>query len=154
MADTLKSTCEQCIHLSQPRLEFIPQNLQREREIIQRDLNELVSAATLGNEKTVVILAGTLFESVLFLFIQAQSTNIADRRGSFTFDPEHSLDNFVRIFNRWFGHLLILPDAIIDYRNIVHINHELQQPVDICRGAAAEMLRFLDALLASLPDYV
>jgi hypothetical protein len=154
MADTLKSICEQCTHLYNLQLEFIPEELDRERAIIQRDLKELVSAATLEQQKAVVVLAGGLFESVLYCFIQAQSTNIIARRGRFTFDPEQGLDSYLKFFNRWFSHLLELPDVIIDYRNMVHINRELKQPDDICQTAAQEMLKFLDALLGSLSEYV
>ena len=153
MTDTLKSICEQCIHLRNTQLEFIPAELQRQREIILRDLNELVSAASLEREKSVIVLAGGLFESILYSFIQSQSDSIAARRGSFTFDPEHNLDNYVSIFNRWFSTVVTLPDAIVGYRDMVHINQELQQPPDACRNAAPEMLRLLNTLLGKLSEY-
>ncbi len=153
MTDTLKSICEQCTHLHNPQLEFIPAELQRQREIILRDINELVSAASLEREKTVIVLAGGLFESVLYSFIQTQSDSIAARRGSFTFNSEHSLENYVSILNRWFSTVFTLPDAVVGYRDMVHINQELKQPPDACRNAAPEMLRLLDTLLGKLSEY-
>ena len=153
MTDTLKSICEQCTHLHNPQLEFIPAGLERQREIILRDLNELASAASLEREKSVIVLAGGLFESILYSFIQTQSDSIAARRGSFTFDSEQSLDNYVSIFNRWFSTIVALPDVIVGYRDMVHINQELQQPPEACRNAAPEMLRLLDTLLGKLNEY-
>ncbi len=122
MTDTLKSICEQCTHLRNPQLEFISQELQRQKEIILRDLKELLSAASLEREKSVIVLAGGLFEAVLYCFVQAQKDYIAVRRGSFSFDPEQSLDNYLSIFNRWFSDVLTVPDIVVDYRDMVHIN--------------------------------
>jgi hypothetical protein len=154
MTDTLKSICEQCIQLRDPQLEFIPSELRRHKEIILRDLREIVSAASAEQEKTVTVLAGGVFESILFSFIQGQIEYIAVRRGgSFTFDPEGNLDNYVSIFNRFFSGVFSIPDIVIDYRNFVHINQELQYPSDVCRVAASEMLRLLDALLGKLTEY-
>ena len=48
MTDTLRSICEQCIRLNNPQLDFIPEHLARQKEIIRRDLVELVSAAAAG----------------------------------------------------------------------------------------------------------
>lgn len=155
MTDTLKSICEQCTHLRNPQLEFIPPELQLQRDIILRDLKELIAAANQELEKTVVILGGTLVESVLFCFIQTQTEDISLRRGqTFTFNPDYSLNNYVNIFNRWFSRILRIPDIIIEYRDIVHINQELKYSSGICRTAAPEMLRFLDALLGKLADYM
>jgi hypothetical protein len=153
MANTLKSICEQCTHLHNLHLKFIPDKLKREKAIIQRDLKELVSAATIEQQKTVIVLAGGLFESVLYCFIQAQTMNIVARDDSFTFNPELHLNNYAKVFNLRFPNLPAIPDVIIDYRNMVHINRELKQPEDICRTAAQEMLKFLDALLGSLSEY-
>jgi hypothetical protein len=152
MTDTLKSICEQCTHLRNPQLEFIPQGSQRQREIIVRDLEEVLSAARLEQAKSVIVLAGCLFEAVLYCFIQAQQDYIAARRGSFTFDPEQSLDNYISIFNRWFSDVLAIPDIVVHHRDMVHINRELQYPPDTCPRAAGEMLRLLDALLGKLAE--
>jgi predicted component of type VI protein secretion system len=46
MTDTLKSICGQCPHLNNPQLDFIPEDLRRLKEIILRDLKELVSTAS------------------------------------------------------------------------------------------------------------
>jgi hypothetical protein len=154
MTDTLKSICEQCTRLHNPQLDFVPQPYAREREIIVRDLSELVSAATFENEKSVILLAGSILESVLFCFIQAQNDFISARRGSpFMFDPEQSLGNYVNIFNRYFSALFAIPDLVVGYRDIIHINRELQHVPNICRSAAPEMLRLLDGLLEKLQQY-
>jgi hypothetical protein len=150
MTDTLKSICEQCTNLHDPQLEFIPEESRRQKDIILRDLKELLSAAALEQEKTVVVLAGGLFEAILYSFIQAQRNYIAARRGSFTFDPDQSLDNYVSIFNRWFSDTFSIPDSIVGYRDIVHLNRELQHPSDVCPRAAREMLRLLDSLIVKL----
>jgi hypothetical protein len=76
MTDTLKSTFEQCTHLTSPRLKFVPDSLDRHREIILRDLSELADAAAREMEKTVVILAGSLFESVLHAFLQGPQQQV------------------------------------------------------------------------------
>src|SRR5260370_33029899 len=108
------------------------------------------SGASHERGKAVIVLAGSLFESVLYCFIQAQTSYIAARRGSFTFNPDHSLDNYVSIFNRWFSHLLPIPDIVVRYRDLVHINRELQQPPDVCLTGAQDMLRLLNTLLGKL----
>lgn len=154
MTDTLRSICEQCTQLQNPQLEFIPAELVRQKGIILRDITELVSAAALEREKSVIVLAGILFESVLYCFIQTQSGYIEARRGSFTFDPEQSLDNYVSIFNRWFSNVFTIPDIVVRYRDLVHFNRELMMPPDSCRIAAPEMLRLLDALLGKLAQFV
>jgi hypothetical protein len=153
MIDTLKSICERCVWLSNPQLEFIPKESQRQREIILRDIRELAFAASQEQEKTVIVLAGSLFESILYCFIQTQSGHIAARRGSFTFNPEHSLENYVEIFNRWFSSSLTIPNLVIDYRHMVHINRELKYGPEVCHAAAGEMLRMLEALLGELARY-
>jgi hypothetical protein len=152
MTDTLKSICEQCIHLHNPQLDFIPEEFYRQREIILRDLQELASASSLELEKTVIMLAGGLFEALLYCFIQAQNDYIIARRGSFTFDPEKGLGNFVSTFNTWFSDVLTIPDTVVGYRDMVHINRELKFPPDICPRAAREMLRLLDSLLGKLSE--
>jgi hypothetical protein len=154
MIDTLKSICEQCVHLLNPKLDFIPEQPERHREIIFRDLKELVSAASLEQSKTVVILAGCIFESVLYFFIQTQTTFITARRGAtFTFNPDVGLDNCVRIFNRYFSSILSIPDFVVDYRNMVHVNQELRYPPEACRNGAEDMLRLLNALIGKLTEY-
>lgn len=153
MTDTLKSICEQCTHLHNPQLNFISVDLIRQREIIIRDIRELVSAASVELDKTVVVLAGCILESVLYSFLQGQKDYIAQRRGSFTFNPDQGLENYVNIFNRWFSDILpntILPDLVIEYRNLIHINREVSSPPEICALASREMLRRLNVLMGEL----
>lgn len=154
MIDTLKSICEQCAHLRDPQLEFIPQESQRQKEIILRDLRELVTAAFNEQERSVVLLTGSLFEAVLYSFIQGQTEYISERRGvEFTFHPEHNLGNFVSIFNVYFSDLSRVPDIVVAYRNTIHINCELEFDDDVCLRAARDLLRQLDLLLGALKDY-
>jgi hypothetical protein len=155
MTDTLKSICDQCTHLKNPQLDFIPSDFARHREILTRDLRELTSAAAAENEKTVVILAGGILEGILYSFIQGQTAYIRERRGAFEFNPDHSLQNYVNIFNRWLNHLtpsVLLPDSVVYYRDLVHINQEINSQPDVCAGASREMLRILDALLGALAE--
>jgi len=156
MPDTLKSISEQCAQLNNPQLEFIPSDFTRHREIILRDLRELVSAASEEREKTVVVLAGSILEAVLYTFIQGQQGYIAERRGTFEFDPKLSLQNCVQIFNRWFRDAMpsvSLPDSVVDYRDLVHINRELNSAPEVCTTGSREILRLLDALLAELASF-
>ncbi len=156
MTDTLKSICEQCTHLNDPQLDFIPAEFPRQRETILRDLKELVSAASIELEKTVVILAGSILEAVLYSFIQSQETYIAGRRGAFTFKPEHGLANFINIFNGNFRDVLpgvALPDIVVDYRNLVHFNREINSAPKICVRGSREMLKILDTLLGELSQF-
>jgi len=156
MTDTLKSISDQCAYLKNPQLDFIPTNFSRHREILLRDLGELVSAATAGNEKSVVVLGGSILEAILYTLIQAQSGYIAERRGTFEFNPDHSLGNYVSIFNRWLRSLVravALPDSVVGYRDLVHFNRELDSSPDVCTDAAPEMLRILDALLEALSEF-
>jgi hypothetical protein len=119
-----------------------------------RDIGELVSAAYQEHEKTVIILAGCIFESVLYCFIQLQTDFIAVRRGlAFAFNPEDSLNNYVGVFNRYFSDLGEIPDLVVEYRNIVHLNRELNYPPEVCQTAALNMLALLDVLLQSLSKY-
>ena len=157
MTDTLRSICEQCTHLNQPQLEFLSADRSRHKEIILRDLKELVSAATAGHDKTVVILGGSILESVLYSFLQSQETYIARRFSiEFTLNPEHSLQNFVNIFNRFFHDVLpnvALSNFVVEYRDLVHINKELNSPPDICLSASRDMLKILDRLLGELVQF-
>ncbi len=156
MTDTLRSICEQCIQLQNPQLNFIPPEFERHREILARDLRELVSLAESENEKSVVVLGGSILESILYTFIQAQSGYIAERRGIFEFDPDHSLRNFVEVFNRWLKPLVptvVLSDSLIESRDLVHINRELAAPPGICATAARDMLRTLNTLLEGLAEF-
>ncbi len=157
MTDTLKSICEQCTHLNNPRIDFIPAQLARHKEIILRDLRELVAVASSEHEKACVVLGGTVLEAILFSFLQGQETKIGERRGKrFTFDPLQSLQNYLEIFNKWFGRdfpSLELPDVLVDYRDLVHFNRELSAPPGECRRAAQDLLRTLDALLGELAAY-
>jgi hypothetical protein len=152
MTDTLKSICELCTHLHEPQLDFIPAEAARQKEIILQDLKALVSVASREEERAVILLACTLYEAILYCFIQAQADYIAARRESFTFNPDHDLRNYVNIFNRWFSDLLTIPDMIAEYRDMVHINRELKFPSDIRPRAAQEMLRSLDMLIGTLQD--
>ena len=156
MTDTLRSICEQCTHLNNPRLDFIPSQLTRHKEIILRDLSELVSVASNEHEKACVTLAGSILEAILFSFLQGQETQIAERRGGFTFDPDQSLQNYLDIFNKWFGRdfpNLELPDVLVDCRNLVHFNQELNSPTDQCGKAARTLLKTQDALIGELAAY-
>jgi len=157
MTDTLRSICEQCTHLNNPQLDFIPAKLTRHKEIILRDLRELVSVASNEHEKACVILAGSILEAVLFGFLQVQEAKIGERRGKkFTFDPGQSLQNYLDIFNKWFGRDLPdleLPDVLVDYRNLVHFKNELNSPTGECGKAARTMLRTLEALIRELSAY-
>jgi hypothetical protein len=157
MTDTLKSTCEQCLQLSAPQLNFLPPAATRHREILRRDLAELVGAASAERPKSVVLLAGSLLESVLFGFLSGQETYIADIRGrAFVFDPNMSLQNYKEIFNAHFQRAIpgaALPDSVVLYRDMTHINRELALPNDLCARAARELLRTLDKLLADLTAF-
>src|SRR5260370_1182706 len=156
MTDTLKSICEQCAHLNNPQLDFIPDELPRHKKIIRRDLRELISAASAELEKAVVSLAGSIFESVLYTFLQGQQAYIVKRRGGFRFKPDQSLQNYVEVFNRWFRDSLPnaqLPDIIVTYRDLIHINRELNESDDICAEASRAMIGILDAFLRELTTF-
>jgi len=156
MIDTLKSICEQCTHLKNPQLDFIPAELSRHKEIILRDLRELVSVASNGHEKACAMIGGCVLEAILFSFLQVQERRVAERRGRFIFDPEQSLQNYLDIFNKWFGRdfpNLQLLDILVDYRNLVHFNNELNSPTDECSKAASTLLRVVDALIGELAAY-
>jgi hypothetical protein len=156
MIDTLRSICEQCIHLNDPKLDFIPAGSTRHRQIILRDLKELISATSSGLEKAVLVLSGSILEAVLYGFIQAQEPYIAAKRGTFKFDPNQGLEEYKNIFNRWFGDVLpngLLPDIVVEYRNLVHVNRELNSSPDICALASRDMMRVVDALLGDLAQF-
>jgi hypothetical protein len=154
MTDTLKSICEQCAHLRDPRLEFLPQESQRHKEIILRDLRELIAAALNEHERSVLLLAGGLFEALLYSFIQGQIEYISERRGiEFTFREGHDLGNFISIFNKWFSETLKIPDTVVRYRNTIHINCELNSDEEVCSRGARDLLRQLDLLLGALEGY-
>lgn len=156
MTDTLKSICEQSTHLNNPRLDFIPVELSRHREIILRDLKELVSVASneAELEKSVTVLAGTLLEAVLYTFLQSQQDYISGL-GS-TFNPKGRLSRYVDIFNKSFKDILpnaFLPHWVVEHRNLIHINRELNSPEDICAHASRDMLRIMNTLLGELSQF-
>ena len=156
MTDTLKSICEQYTYLNNPRFDFIPNELPRHREIIMRDLKELVSAASdeAELEKTVTVLAGTLLEAVLYTFLQSQQDYIAGF--GFSFNPEALLSRYVDIFNKSFQDVLpkaVLPNWVVEHRNLVHINRELNSPPDVCWHASRDMLKILNTLLGELSQF-
>ncbi|HXZ40822.1 MAG TPA: hypothetical protein VEG68_08775 [Terriglobales bacterium] len=124
--------------------------------MILRDIRELVAAASAELEKTVAILAGSVLEGILYTFIKSQENYIAERRGVFVFDPNHSLQNYVSIFNKWFRDVLpnvVIPDIVVDYRDLVHINRELNSAPEVCTSASRDMLRIVDALLGELGQF-
>jgi len=130
--------------------------LARHKEIILRDLRELVSVASSEHEKACVILAGSILEAVLYSFLQWQEKQIAARQPNYTFDPKQDLQNYLSIFNRWFGSEfpnLQLPNSLVGFRNLVHFNRELSAPPGECRKAAQTLLRTLDALIGELAAY-
>ena len=157
MTDTLRSICERCTHLNNQRLDFIPAILMRHKQIILRDLRELVSVASSECEKAVVTLAGSVLEAILYSFLQGQERRISERRGeAFTLYPEKGLQYYLDTFNRWFRKdfpKLQLPDSVVDCRDLVHFNRELNSPPGECGKAARMLLRTLDALLGELADY-
>jgi len=157
MTDTLKSICDQCTHLKNPQLDFVPSDFARHRQILARDLRELLSAAAAESEKSVVVLGGSILEAILYTFIRGQSEYIAERRGTFEFNPDHSPQNYVSIFNKWLNHLMpgvLLPDAVVNYRDLMHINREINSQPGICTSASREMLRILNTLLGGLSELV
>jgi hypothetical protein len=157
MTDTLRSICEQSSHLNNPRLDFIPDNLARHKQIILRDLRELVSVASSEYEKAVVMLAGSILEAILYSFLQGQETRISERRGgAFTLYPEKGLQYYLDTFNRWFRKdfpKLQLPDGLVDCRDLVHFHRELNSPPGECGKAARMLLRTLDVLLGELAEF-
>jgi hypothetical protein len=157
MTDTLKSICEQCSQLNTPQLDFIPPELLRHREIIRRDLRELVIAASHELDRAVVFLAGSLAESILLSFLAGQKSYIEVISGSvFVFPPKMSLQNCKEVFNAYFGRAIPgskLPDLIVEYRDTIHINKELALPEDIYNQASRDLLRILDKLLADLTGF-
>lgn len=157
MTSTLKSLFDQCAQLQNPRLEFLPAEFGSHRAIILRDLSELRAAAVAGHEKTVVVLAGSLIESVLYCFLQTQQGYISTRRGvEFEFNPGHTLENYVRVFNRYFGDVVpdvTLPDALVRYRNLVHFDREINSAPGTCTIASRELLQMLEKLLAGLAGF-
>jgi len=157
MTDTLRSICEQCPHLNNPQLDFLSEGFSRHKEIILRDLVELVSAASAELAKTVIILSGSLLEAVLYSFIQCQTDFISKFIGEeFKFNPDHSLENYVRTFNKYFGGILpnaVVPIRVVGYRDLVHINRELNSLTDVCAQASRDMLRILNVLLGELSQF-
>ena len=157
MTDTLKSISEQCRQLIAPQLDFLPAAATRHRDIVRRDLDELLAAASAERSKSVLLLAGSLLESILFGFLSGQETYITAIRGrAFVFDPNMSLQNYKEIFNAHFQKAIpgaALPDIVVLHRDMTHINRELALPVDICDRAARELLRILDKLLSDLTAF-
>ena len=157
MTDTLRSICEQSTYLNNPRLDFIPDSLPRHKEIILRDLRELVSVASGEHEKAVVVLAGSILETVLCSFLKVREAQITALRGEeFTFPPKPGLQDYLNIFNKWFRNefpSLQLRDDIVDYRHLVHFNRELESPPGECGRAARMLLRTVDALLGELAQF-
>jgi hypothetical protein len=156
MTDTLKSICEQCTHLNNPRLDFIPAELTRHKEIILRDLRELVSVASSEHEKACAILAGSIFEAILFTFLLWQKARIAALKPGFTFDTTRGLRYYLGIFDECFRKdfpNLELSNELVSYRDLVHINRELRAQPGECRRGAVTLLRFLDALIGELSAY-
>ena len=154
MTDTLRSICGQCARLSNPRLDFISDELRRHKEIILRDLAELVSSASAELKKSVVSLAGSILEAVLFGFLKGQESYISARRGAeFAVDPQESLRTYVNVFNRYFSGQFpkdLLPDFVVSYRDLIHVSREVASSPEICHEASRNMLRVLDTLLGEL----
>jgi hypothetical protein len=156
MTDTLKSTYEQCAHLTSPPLRFVPDSLDRHREIILRDLSELADAASREMEKSVLMLAGSIFEAVLHAFLQGpqqQAFISARRKAEFVFDVRSNLRECIKIYNKWFTQALPgskLEYFVADYRDFVQVNRELRAAPVTCGRAAREMLRALDSFLGCL----
>lgn len=155
MTDTLSSICGQCTHLRNPQLDFIPSELQRHKQIILRDLSELISAASHELEKTVAILAGSILEALLFGFLKGQESFITARLGKkFILNPKKDgLQKFVNVFNCHFRDRFPigrLTDIVVRYRDLIHFNCEVSSSPEICQEASRFMLRILNTLLGQL----
>jgi hypothetical protein len=95
MTDTLKSICERCTYLSNPSLNFIPDEFSPNREIIRRDISQLLIAASAESDKAVILPAGSLLEAVLYSFLKSQESFISQRKGGiFTLNLEEGLQYF------------------------------------------------------------
>jgi hypothetical protein len=161
MTDTLKSICEQCTHLNNPQLDFIPEDLQRYKKIIRRDLAELVLAASHGLEKSVVALAGSLLEAVLYCYLKSQEFIVSRRHTEpIVLSSEEGLQTYVNIFRRfrrYFSSELsadLLPPVAVDYRDLIHIDREVSSDPDFCSKAASDLLVIVDAVLGEFTKTV
>jgi hypothetical protein len=129
----------------------------RHKEIILRDLRELVAVACSEHEKACVVLAGCILEAILFTFLQGHEKDAKLRRGeSFTFDPTRSLRYYLGIFNECFRKdfpNLQLSNEVVSYRDLVHINRELRAQPGDCRQGAITLLKTLDTLVGELSNY-
>ncbi len=151
MRDTLKSICEQCTHLNNPHLDFIPHEFERHKGIVLRDLRELTDAASFELYKSVLALTGSIAEALLFTFLKPQESLISAKRGrAFVLDPGETLQTFVNVFNRYFADRFpedLLPDDVVSYRDLIHVNREASSDPDFIREAAPNMLRILNGLV-------
>jgi hypothetical protein len=125
MTDTLKSLCEECRHINNPCLDFVPDGLLRYKEIILRDLAELKGRR------------GAEFklrpEWRLRKLVQIFKKDFVVVLPSFPQD--------------------LLAGEVVSQRNLIHAGQEAKFTGDACRVAARTMLRTLDALLGALAAF-
>ncbi len=116
-----------------------------------RDLEELTYAASFELRKSTLALAGSIAEALLFTFLKAQESFISVRRGRpFVLDAGESLQTFVNVFNRYFTDRFpedLLPDEVVSYRDLIHVNREVSSDPNVLKEAAPNMLRILNNLL-------
>jgi hypothetical protein len=129
----------------------------RHKEIILRDLSELILAASSDLEKAVVSLGGSILEGILFGFLKGQESYITAMRGQpFEVDPGESLQTYINIFNRYFGNHFpkgLISDIVVTYRDLIHVSREVSTAPGFCSQAAQDLPRILNGLLSHLAEF-
>ena len=107
-------------------------------EIVIRDYKELVSNYIIGNDKSVVVLAGSIIESLLLYFLEKKSiTTITIQRKTQTMNKniyECDLVDLIdyiesnKLFGKDFYHLTNLSRI---YRNYIHPGRELREKEEL-----------------------
>ncbi len=129
------------------------------RDIIERDLNELFFNYVMKNEKSVIILAGSLVEAVLMYYCEEEQeiTHLYQKRKNNRTVKRDLYDSDLSEMLNYLQEKKILSDLFVHigniariYRNFIHPGRELREPelinqskLDLCFLSTLEIMNSL-----------
>lgn len=129
------------------------------RDIIERDINELFFNYVMKNEKSVIILAGSLVEAVLMYYCEEEQgiTHLYQQRKNNRTVKRDLYDSDLAEILRYLQEKKILSDLFVHigniariYRNFIHPGRELREPelinqskLDLCFLSTLEIINTL-----------
>lgn len=154
----LRYISQSCSWILNGKITFIDELIcPRYRDIVERDMSELIYTLLTNSWKSSLILIGSIFEGLLYCFLKGNEEFLKEVSGNQNYEVRENgrLLYYLRLFRRYFGifDLDYLPDFITSYRNIVHPNYEINQSrISISDSAVRQALMLLNRLIRDFEE--